>query len=366
VQTLAGYGGGAETRAYETTPNFGNGGGGYLDSSDTYMAATVIDGTAGTISYYVFRASDGAGGLQQTIPAISLSSYSFTNAYLGRSAYDGDPIPIGTIDEFKIYDEARSASQILGDFNAGPTGGDGPKVVIDRETGSMTMSAGTSGQIFRYTLNSASGALNTANIGVAQTLDANYNGGDGTFDPDDAWVVVSSAATSITEEDSIGEGADDGGSLDSVPVGTADAWFRYHQEDVWALVQVFDGSGFTTIEIPVEFTGNGGDAYERSDLNFDGEIDLLDWNNEFRPNHLGAISPTLSDAASYAFGDLDGDQDNDFFDFRIFQADFDAANGAGALAALMAVPEPGSALLWGVGLAAAWATVRRKKLAANR
>lgn len=120
AQTLAGYGGGAETDAFGTTTGIGAGGGGYLDDGGTYMAATVIDGTAGTLSYYLYRVSDGLGGLQQTIAAIPLSSYSFTDAFLGRSAFDGDNATSGSFDEFRIYDNAQGASAIAADFAAGP------------------------------------------------------------------------------------------------------------------------------------------------------------------------------------------------------------------------------------------------------
>ncbi len=120
AQSLAGYGGGAETDAFGTTPGLGFAGGGYLDDGGTYMAATVIDGGAGTLSYYVFRVSDALGGLQQTITAIPLSSYSFTDAYLGRSAFAGDNSTSGTVDEFRVYNDARSAATIAADFAAGP------------------------------------------------------------------------------------------------------------------------------------------------------------------------------------------------------------------------------------------------------
>jgi hypothetical protein len=99
----------------------GAGGGGYLDDGQSYMTATVIDGGAGTLSYYIYRLSDGAGGgLQHTIPAIPLSSYSFTNAYIGRSAFLADNWLSASVDEFRIYTEARSTAQIAADFAAGP------------------------------------------------------------------------------------------------------------------------------------------------------------------------------------------------------------------------------------------------------
>jgi hypothetical protein len=120
AQSLAGYGGG-ETDAYGTTPGIGAGGGGYLDDGETFMSATVIDGVAGTLSYYLYDISaGGVGGLQQTITAIPLSSYSFSNAYLGRSAFLADNATSGSIDEFRIYNDAQSAAQVAADFAAGP------------------------------------------------------------------------------------------------------------------------------------------------------------------------------------------------------------------------------------------------------
>ncbi|MGA2441010.1 MAG: PEP-CTERM sorting domain-containing protein [Tepidisphaeraceae bacterium] len=120
AQSLAGYGGG-ETDAFESTPGVGAGGGGYLDDGETFMMATVIDGSAGTLSYYLFDQSQGGvGGLQSTITAIPLGSYSFTNAYLGRSAFAGDNSTSGSVDEFRIYDNAQSAAAIAADYAAGP------------------------------------------------------------------------------------------------------------------------------------------------------------------------------------------------------------------------------------------------------
>jgi hypothetical protein len=362
VQTLAGYGGGAETRAYETTPGLGADGGGYLDNGQTYMATTVLDGVAGTLSYYVHRVSDGAGGLQQTIPAISLSSYAFTNAYLGRSAFGNDPAAVGLVDEFRVYNEARTATQIQGDLTTGPEGGGGPKLVVNRTTGAVTLSSGTTTPIFKYTLGSASGTLDPASVQpITQRLDATYNGGNGTFDDDDAWEVLSNTAALIEEQDAIGEGADDGGSLGTVALSASGGWLKSFREDVTASIQVFDGANFSTINIPVEFTGNGGAAFKRGDFNFDNLINDADW-NQFRQNHLAVIAPATTDAASYALGDLDGDQDNDFADFRLFQADYDLANGSGAFAALASIPEPGSALLFSVAIGAAL-TFNRRQLA---
>jgi hypothetical protein len=120
AQSLAGYGGG-ETDAYETTSGIGAGGGGYLDDGETFMSATVIDASAGTLSYYLYDiTAGGVGGLQQTITGIPLSSFAFTNAYLGRSAFPGDPSTSGSIDEFRIYNDAQSLAAVTADELAGP------------------------------------------------------------------------------------------------------------------------------------------------------------------------------------------------------------------------------------------------------
>jgi len=121
VESLNGFNPGPETDAFSTTPNIGAVGGGYQDDGETFMAATVIDGTAGTLSYYLFDVSaGGVGGLQQTVTGIPLSSFNFTNAYLGRSAFSGDNATSGSIDEFRIYNNAQSAAAVAADFAAGP------------------------------------------------------------------------------------------------------------------------------------------------------------------------------------------------------------------------------------------------------
>lgn len=119
AQATTGYAG-DETRAYTTTNGLGFAGGGYLDDGLTYFAATVIDSSAGTLSYYVYQVSTGLGGLQDTIAAIPLSAYSFTNAYIGRSPFGVDNVTTGLVDEFRIYNAVLGANDILNHFILGP------------------------------------------------------------------------------------------------------------------------------------------------------------------------------------------------------------------------------------------------------
>ena len=87
------------------------GGGGYLDDGETFMSAVVIDGTAGTLSYYLYDLSQGGiGGLQQTVATNPLSAFNFTNAFLGRSAFFQDNATSGSIDEFPHLQQCSSCT----------------------------------------------------------------------------------------------------------------------------------------------------------------------------------------------------------------------------------------------------------------
>jgi hypothetical protein len=119
VESLNGYNPGPEIDAYGTTPGMGAVGGGYLDNGDSCFSAVVI-GADGTLSYYLYDITTGTGGLQSTVAGNPLTAFNFTNAYLGRSAFSGDNATSGSIDEFRIYDNAQSAAAVAADFTAGP------------------------------------------------------------------------------------------------------------------------------------------------------------------------------------------------------------------------------------------------------
>jgi glucose/arabinose dehydrogenase len=84
------------------------------------------------------------------------------------------------------------------------------------------------------------------------------------------------------------------------------------------------------------------------DLNHDGEVNISDW-TAFKASPMSNFAG-LSSLESYAFGDLDGDLDRDLDDFLTFRDAYDGANGAGAFASQIGVPEPSCvvvALCWG-------------------
>jgi len=74
------------------------------------------------------------------------------------------------------------------------------------------------------------------------------------------------------------------------------------------------------------------------DFDANGLIDVADW-AILRANQHADLTGLSSDAA-WRRGDLNGDFLNDFTDFAQFKTMFDGVNGAGAFAAMLAVPEP--------------------------
>ncbi len=82
------------------------------------------------------------------------------------------------------------------------------------------------------------------------------------------------------------------------------------------------------------------------DLNTDGVINVSDW----LALKAGATTSLigLSNVDAYLLGDLNLDGQHSLSDVTLFRQYFDAANGAGAFAALQSVPEPSAGILWSV------------------
>jgi hypothetical protein len=325
-----------------------------------YDKTNTTAGPGGTMTLYL----DGAQRGQAAISEVFLFDDTFidNNNWLGRSQWP-DPFFDGLYNEVAIYNHALSAAEVSTNFTTGPVGGkSGPVLTVNRDNGSVVLSnVGAGVQVTGYQLTSATGTLIPANHNpISFRLD--FPIGDGSFDPDDTWGTGAMLSPTLLDETIQPGGAGDGGllSTNTVTLNTTGnrLWTKYYNEDVRMMLQVLvDGR---TLDLPanVVFTGNGGLAYQRGDLNFDNAINATDY-EIFRVNHRTTLTAGLTDPQSYVFGDLDGDQDNDFSDFRIFQGLYIAANGEAAFNALLAnVPEPSSAVLL-AGVATALAARRR-------
>jgi hypothetical protein len=292
-----------------------------LDQLDTDGGANLN----GTATLYL---NNGAPVRQPIQPLIDTMTNN--NNWLGRSQWP-DPLFDGLIDEFRIYDHALTAGDVATSFTAGPEPAPLPVLVVNRDTGAISLANQSAGniQIKGYSITSAAGSLNPA---TWQSIDT----GNG-FDPNGTWTTSSLTNLDITESNT--GGTLDGGTLaPSTTRGIGTPWLKTPFQDLAFSFTLGDNSTATG---QIQYTGS---AAVRSDLNGDSDVTAADW-AIFVPNSYSSLAG-LPAAQAYLKGDLDGDLDNDFNDYRLFKTDFIAANGEAAFAALAgAVPEPTSALL---------------------
>ena len=86
-----------------------------LPAGNNRHVAVVVDDDLDTITLYVQGASVGSTAFTD-----SLSSLTDVNNWIGRSQFALDPDFKGSIDEFRIYNVALSADQVMDSFVAGP------------------------------------------------------------------------------------------------------------------------------------------------------------------------------------------------------------------------------------------------------
>jgi hypothetical protein len=324
-------------------------------------------GSNGTMSFYVNGAFVNRAAIH---PNFDLNTFSDVNNWLGRSQW-ADPLFDGSYDEFRIYDTAPSDDYVTASFNAGPNSlaAFTPWVeefdlsmVVDRDTGTMTLMNAAPGSINvgEIIISSASGALDPTKW--LSITDGNHAG----FDSDGLWLETTGTSNLWQEADIVGDGGQlgTGGTASSLQLGDTDAWLLSSYEDlVVSVVRVNPDFSFTTLPVFVNYVGGIGEQAANTDLDLDGDTDSDDW-VLFAANHFDSFAG-MTIAQASLLGDLDSDLDNDYEDFLLFQAGYDAAQGAGALVALIAgvgVPEPSAfVLLSFVGCAALVARRRQSQ-----
>ncbi len=207
-------------------------------------------------------------------------------------------------------------------------------VEIDRDLGAVTLSnndIGAAQAIKGYSITSAAGALIELNYTPLADGDANWLQSTAPGATDDLSEVHLTTGTIA-----------DGASI-MLDDGTNGAWLQYWNEDDIKF-EYLDGNGDTIVG-EVIFSGSAQTApFAFGDLNFDGSLDLADWNVYIAG--LGTDLTGMTIAEAYSSGDMTGDIVNDYADFLSFKAAFETANGVGSFEGMLAsVPEPSSLLL---------------------
>lgn len=223
---------------------------------------------------------------------------------------------------------------------------------VDRDPagtlGSVTITNVSGGPlpIAGYSVTSVAGALDQTNwnkITAVRDAPGGNGGGDGSIDSDDDWVVLSDPdSESDLSEFEISFPGGDGGVLGAgASLSLGNVWRKVpgSLEDV--VVAVADPTG-NAMFVPISYTGNVGNSFPIGDLDFDGDVDAIDWQS-----YLAAAQSDLNDltvAEAYRQGgDLNSDGASDILDLDAFITSFDASNGSGSFAAMVAtVPEPSS------------------------
>ncbi|BBO34657.1 hypothetical protein PLANPX_4269 [Lacipirellula parvula] len=226
-------------------------------------------------------------------------------------------------------------------------------VTVNRDTGAITLTNNTTAAVnlTALTISSPFGAINpTALTSITGHYDST---GNGSVDGNNPWQITSAAGNNLTFTEVTTGDAGTLGVGQQIILSAGGGWLKSPTQDL-AISLMVNGSPLATT---VAYAGNGGHAFGRSDLNFNGTLTAADW-AVFLTGAYANLSG-LSKAESYALGDLDGDGDSDFVDFRLFKQDYDAVNGVGAFVAMSGiVPEPSAAFLLSVACVAATLLVR--------
>lgn len=215
-----------------------------------------------------------------------------------------------------------------------------PAVTINRETGAVTLINETNQPLSMtiYSLTTTAGGFNQANWSKIETQN---------LDTNDDWITLTNpSSTTDLSEATLGEytlGAI-GSATDRINLGNA--WVKSPFEDVQ--IEVRDAAG-NDVPVLVRYIGNGGQPLTLADYNGNGIVDSNDWAT-VRNNLISDVS-ALQPFQRYLAGDLNSDGQVNSTDFRQFKTLYEADNGLGSFAALLAVPEPTSACLVLVGLA---------------
>ena len=210
---------------------------------------------------------------------------------------------------------------------------------VDRETGEIVIESISEEDVNfnSFSVISNSGSLNPeAWTPIAGRLDSAGDESVATTE----WTVQTETAELLNET------GDAGAITAEQTFSLGEVWLSSPLEDV--RIEIFDTELGEAVRAAVSYSG---EESVFADLNGDGELTGLDW--EAFVEGFGSDLDGLTGRDAYFLADLNVDGLHDGEDFIAFSEAFDAANGEGAFAAMLAaVPEPTGLALLGFGLLA--------------
>jgi hypothetical protein len=256
--------------------------------------------------------------------------------------------------EFRMFDATNNwwwAIDNISVFTGAGGASDGVlRAIVDRGTSNVRIvnNTGEAVNLRGFSLRSAGGALNESTATFLSSSDPNW-----------IQLTAQNATNDLSEGHLASHNFATGGAINFGD----NVWLKSHRDSgdisFSYLIAGFDAP------IPgiVEFTGNNNQSFPFLDLNFNGSVEIGDWDT-FRAG-FGVSLTGLSEIRRYQLGDLDNDAQHTLGDFMAFKRQFDAILGTGAFEAALAasqVPEPATAvsMLFGL-LVVAYASVRRRR-----
>lgn len=209
------------------------------------------------------------------------------------------------------------------------------RLVIDRDTQEVTIENNTGAAI------DLRGYSITSNAGVFDEANAAFLSGS-----DSGWLQATQLGDEANDLSEVHLTSDTLAAGESIALGAV--WGKYFEDESDVGFEYLTAGNDDPLPGIIEFTGNGDESFEFLDLNFNGEIEIGDWET-FKAG-FGTSLTDLNEYARYTLGDLDDDSAHTAIDFITFERLYDQANGAGAFAAALSVPEPTTLSLFGFAL----------------
>ncbi|QDT67815.1 PEP-CTERM motif protein [Planctomycetes bacterium MalM25] len=209
------------------------------------------------------------------------------------------------------------------------------RVLIDRDTQEVTIqnNTGEAVDLRGYSITSSAGVFDEASAAFLSGGDAN-------------WLQATQLGDEANDLSEVHLTSDMLAAGEAIALGAV--WGQYFEDASDVGFEYLLASSDDPVSGIIEFIGNDDESFEFLDLNFNGEIEIGDW--EAFKSGFGTALDGLNGYERYTLGDLDDDGLHTAADFITFERLYDQANGAGAFAAALSVPEPSGFAIAGLAI----------------